>query len=345
MTHMPFLAQNRDGEAVLFFCRAADPEEDGTYIWKAGYLDADGEPRRLPTGMAADVTECSPTAWQDETGWHVSFIAGGRPENPRFDLYRMDGPALDLLSPPVALKQTRTGFVYRDRLAWGELQDVVHVQDGSSAQDIELPGAHIYRVAYRADVPDSLLITGQWIREDEIFTLEYDLADGRQSFIECDGCAAYKCTILGEEIIYAERCGDHFEERLLRRSQNSTRRSTRIAARRLTETPPTTSQPVATGCGCKGSSPKDATPTRPSCLECVEKHLGAAYVLLTETNDGYAHRLRAVGHLHEAEDESQEWARLHAAIRQARKLYQTEDAMPDWDKLEKLVGKVRIHAE
>mgnify|MGYP006304181587 CR=1 FL=1 len=28
------------------------------------------------------------------------------------------------------------------------------------------------------------------------------------------------------------------------------------------------------------------TPTRPSCIECVEKHLGAALVLLTETREG-----------------------------------------------------------
>jgi len=87
----------------------------------------------------------------------------------------------------------------------------------------------------------------------------------------------------------------------------------------------------------------EGTPTRRSCLECVEKHLGAAYVLLTESNDGYAHRLRAVGHLHEAEDESQEWPRLHVAIREARKRYQNNKGggMPDWEGLESLVAEVR----
>jgi len=61
------------------------------------------------------------------------------------------------------------------------------------------------------------------------------------------------------------------------------------------------------GCGCEGRHTPSATPepiTRPSCLECVEKHLGAAYVLVTESREGYAHRLRAIGHLFEAEDES-----------------------------------------
>jgi hypothetical protein len=81
--------------------------------------------------------------------------------------------------------------------------------------------------------------------------------------------------------------------------------------------------------------------TRASGIECVEKHVGAAYVLLSETRDGYAHRLRAVGHLHEAEDESQVWPDLHAAIREARKAYQTEGAMPDWGRLEAMIGAVR----
>lgn len=42
----------------------------------------------------------------------------------------------------------------------------------------------------------------------------------------------------------------------------------------------------------------------------------------------YANRLRAVGHLHEAEDESQQFGDLHAAIRAAREAYQTDGTMP-----------------
>ena len=90
------------------------------------------------------------------------------------------------------------------------------------------------------------------------------------------------------------------------------------------------------------------TPSRPSCIECVEKHLGAAYVLLTEARDlpgqqagGYAYRLRAIGHLFEAEDESPGWPDLHAAIRQARKAYHADGTMPDWGALEALIGQVR----
>ena len=87
------------------------------------------------------------------------------------------------------------------------------------------------------------------------------------------------------------------------------------------------------------------TPTRPSCIECVEKHLGAAYVLLTEAREGYAYRLRAVGHLFEAEDEAQEWPELHAAIRDARTHYQAGEQMPDWQALDGMlaVERERVH--
>jgi len=85
-----------------------------------------------------------------------------------------------------------------------------------------------------------------------------------------------------------------------------------------------------------------AEPTRASCIECTEKHLGAAYVLITEVRDGYAlHRLLAIGHLHEAEDESQAWPELHDAIRAARKSYQQRGVVPDFAHLASLAAAVR----
>jgi hypothetical protein len=57
--------------------------------------------------------------------------------------------------------------------------------------------------------------------------------------------------------------------------------------------------------------------------------------------DHHNHRLRAIGHLHEAEDESQEFPDLHAAIREARKAYQTDGTMPDWESLAQAAEAVR----
>ena len=95
-------------------------------------------------------------------------------------------------------------------------------------------------------------------------------------------------------------------------------------------------------CGCQDDIDLVVAPTtRPSCLECVEKHLGAAWVLLTEQREGYGHRLYAIGHLFEAEDESQAWPKLHYAIREARKTYQQTGKLPVFDALAAIIARHR----
>jgi len=69
-----------------------------------------------------------------------------------------------------------------------------------------------------------------------------------------------------------------------------------------------------------------------------------AYVRLTKTRNGYAHRLHAIGHLHEAEDESQEFGDLQAAMRAARKAFQTDGTMPDWESLAQAAESARQSA-
>jgi hypothetical protein len=86
--------------------------------------------------------------------------------------------------------------------------------------------------------------------------------------------------------------------------------------------------------------PQSTTITRTSCLECVEKHLGAALVLSAEERDGYPYRLRVIGHLHEAEDESQAWPALHTAIREARKRYQHTGQAPNFDALAQIADSI-----
>lgn len=98
---------------------------------------------------------------------------------------------------------------------------------------------------------------------------------------------------------------------------------------------------AGTGAGALPGLGAPPPATRDSCLECVDKHLGAALVLIAETRDGYPHRLRAIGHLHEAEDESQEFPELHDAIRQARKRYQQTGQPPDFVALEAITTRLR----
>jgi len=50
------------------------------------------------------------------------------------------------------------------------------------------------------------------------------------------------------------------------------------------------------------------------------------------------------GHLHEAEDESQQWPQLHDLIRQARKAYQQQGTVPDWELLVRTLQEAGTHA-
>jgi len=108
--------------------------------------------------------------------------------------------------------------------------------------------------------------------------------------------------------------------------------------------PPPSAKKKPCGCGAKTAARAGAAVTRPSCLECVEKHLGAAWVLIAEHRDGYPHRLRATGHLHEAEDESQAWPELHDAIRAARKAYQQAGTVPEFAVLAQRMAALRLPA-
>ena len=77
-------------------------------------------------------------------------------------------------------------------------------------------------------------------------------------------------------------------------------------------------------------------------MECVTKHIGAAMVLLSETKNGYPHYLLAVGHLHEAEEESRDaWPDLAATIRAARKELQTTGTVPEWEEIMKCLEGTR----
>jgi len=113
----------------------------------------------------------------------------------------------------------------------------------------------------------------------------------------------------------------------------------------MTDTKPSPARGTAgnarSSCRKSGRGRTGAPITRPACLECVEKRLGAAWVLLGEQRDGCATRLRAIGHLFEAEDESQEWPELHAAIREARRAYQADGKMPDIETIAILSARCR----
>ena len=55
--------------------------------------------------------------------------------------------------------------------------------------------------------------------------------------------------------------------------------------------------------------------------------------------NGY--RFFLIGHLHEAEEESQQWQDLHNAIRKARRDYIHNGTTPDWESLATQIATIR----
>jgi hypothetical protein len=316
-THMPFLTRSLSGTRTLFYCQAGE-----SFFWKVHVRCGSRDPFRIVTGFPEEMIECSPAAWQDETGWHVSFIAGGMAPDPLFCLYRMDGQTLDQLSEPVAIKPVRTGFIHHDRLVSGDMCGTVHVSGRDMDRILEFPGTHIMRLSYRADSPDELLVTCQWKGEETVCTVLYDLATDDQCFLECDGKPAYKPTLYGDELLYADRSGERFEERHIRPATRTVRTRCRLASRK-----PSACDPVVP------VSSEALEQARSANLAGVEKHLGSAWTIATELKSGHAYRMRLVGHLNEAEEECLAYPNLHRMIRDARKAYQETGNLPNWEML------------
>lgn len=216
---MPFMMNGPNDENILFFCKYDE-------TWKTHYVVDDGPIMKLNINAPDVSCECSPSAWHDGS-WNVSFI--GLDQEPRYYIYHAYGPTLDSLSTPQKIIGARMGFVYQNRLVYAEHENNVYVQGPNDDLLIQLKETIIYRVTYRHDVPDKLLITGQ--RPDKtFFTSEYDLGTNEEYTIECGGKSPYKCTILGDAIIHAERVGG-FEQRKLKMEHTHQRKRTKSMKR------------------------------------------------------------------------------------------------------------------
>ncbi|MFH1969140.1 MAG: hypothetical protein ABIJ53_02350, partial [Verrucomicrobiota bacterium] len=214
MTHMPFLAPRQKESRILFFCKADQPK-----IWKLYYEDKSGI-HRVNTSLSDDTVECSPTAWLDDAGWHISFIGGNAPADRRYYLYRMDGKTLESLAPATIVIKTGAGFIHQKRLAYTREGTVFIDDDQKDIRTIDFPHHRIYRVSYRPDALEKLIITVHDVQLNKIYVIEHDLLSNDENTIECDGHAAYKCALLDSELIYADRFGGGFEDRRLKKGRS-----------------------------------------------------------------------------------------------------------------------------
>lgn len=349
LTHMPFVFSGPGGGQVMLYCRTTSLDwlpSQGPRRWKLWIAKEDGSVRRFETHLPTDIVECSPAAWYDECGWHVTFIAGARQGGWRYKMYRMDGETLDTLCRPFAVQATRSGFQYLETTVTASPINLIQVRNVLSGEefDLELPGCRIGRVSYMSQKPHRMIIGAMWLMDGEGLTIEYDTYTDTQNLLLCDGQPAYKPCMHGSTVWNSEKSGDGGELRHIKEVKKFQRKSTNIVMRRPPDSTDNVSKKASCG-GCGAGSIDLGPNTRPSCLECVEKHLGAVYVLLTECRDGYAHRLRAVGHFHEAEDESQAWSGLHLLIRASRKAFQKKGTIPEWQLFEDHVREIRDRME
>lgn len=219
-SHMPFLTKDFMDNDVLFLC-LAQPELNGfgNRTWKIHYIDSTYDlPVRIDTQMSSDTFECSPTGWYDADGWHISFIAGGDPINPKFCLYRMDGPTLDTLGYPVIVQEyASSGFVNKDGAVYSkktlEFDFII-----SGLDDVKFDMSEILRVSYQADDLNKLLIS--YKKNNDIVTIRYDKQTKAMDRVICDGQPAYKFTMYGNTIIYAQIIDEGFENRKLKVAEN-----------------------------------------------------------------------------------------------------------------------------
>lgn len=244
-THMPFF-----DERLLVFCVAGEPVEEeftsGGSIWrtlesspalrshfaevprtrtipyrawKLHYaLWSERVPRRIETGLPAGAVECNPTFYWEDGQCHVAF-AGGVSDGRRlvYHLYEMTGPAIDRLGPPRRVREEPTplGFVSPRHVCYGQRGEIVLREKSSGREQVlQCPLAQLYRVAFRADRPEQVLLTGS-DEDGQRRTLLYDLAT--QATYEVHSPEpVYKAGLCGGRIVFAERLGRDFEDRQLR---------------------------------------------------------------------------------------------------------------------------------
>jgi hypothetical protein len=218
-THMPFLFRDLNNREILLFCQK---NENG--IWKIRVSIEGSTARRILTGLEDDIVECTPTGWHDEQGFHISFIAGN--EKTPYQMYALHGD-LDSLLKPIVLVKTKAGYYSNISFAQAFMDRFSFRKRNQIIKDIYIPDSYIYGITYEFEQPHKLIIsTGSRILNNKLTVFEYNAETDEQFILECNNEPAYKCSILGDKILYTRQVGDNFEDRVI--TETNTENLTRI---------------------------------------------------------------------------------------------------------------------
>lgn len=210
-THMPFLAKRYNAKnvgPVLFYAFSDYVNKYKVRVWKLYYLDENGDSHRL-TKLGDKVSECSPTAWEDESGWHISFIKDNS------FILGLNGPTLSELKKPENRIPSRAGFIGEYRSVWFKAPSLIYIREPEKKTKLMSFSLDfsVSRVSYDSEHPEVLLISGQKVDTAEILVFQYDLNTSEQFFLRDDNRPAYKCALFDNNMIYADLSGEEFEDR------------------------------------------------------------------------------------------------------------------------------------
>ena len=184
--------------------------------WKIHELMGD-EWCRIETGLPADATECSPFAWYDDNKdeYHLTFIGGASLFSLPFRLYDRvnDGEFREITYASV-------GFQWKQTTVHGNSSNEFDVEQRMERRHFVLNGVkYIYRLTHDVNNPRMILASCK-TENDEIHTYGIDIFNRDCHELLVDGNPTYKPCLIDGKCAYAVKCGEDFEDREIRVTDN-----------------------------------------------------------------------------------------------------------------------------
>lgn len=210
-SHMPFFAPVAENVYRDFCCIPVKG------VWKI-HQNIDGKWKKVNTYMDDRATECAPVATYYDDCCHLSFIAEDYSADKLFKLYHICD--IDSNQQPIEICPARVGFSKPYFTTYGSHRGPIHIEKLSghttiTCKDLEF----LYRLSFDPFDPYRLLISGQTYDMDLVSRL-YDLRNNKLYDIIADGNVAYKLALRGDDVYYAKKYGDHFEDRRILKARN-----------------------------------------------------------------------------------------------------------------------------
>ena len=131
--------------------------------------------------------------------------------------------AMRCFCPPERVVAADVGFVFKNRIVYGERSGGLYIVRGEHMQKLTFPDVeYFYRVSYNPDNPSEWLISGQ-TKSGGIFSRICNVFAGTLQSLCVNGEPAYKAALFSGKCFYAERGENGFEDRRIVEAAEFTR--------------------------------------------------------------------------------------------------------------------------